>query len=67
MGDDAADLEPEEGYLLLQAVDFEGVADGLAVFLPGPRRSPEAVGEGVPVAQLATSAAFWGLLGAFVR
>ena len=66
LGDDAADLEPEEGYLLLQAVEFEGVADGLAVFLPGVGRV-EAVGEGVPVAQLATSAAFWELMVGFVR
>ena len=66
LGDDAADLEPEEGYLLLQAVEFEGVSDGLAVFLLGVGRV-EAVGEGVPVAQLATSAAFWGLMVGFVR
>ena len=65
LGDDAADLEPEEGYLLLQAVEFEGVADGLAVFLPGVG-GVEAVGEGVPVAKLATSAAFWGLMVGFV-
>ena len=66
LGDDAADLEPEEGYLLLQAVEFEGVADGLAVFLPGVG-GVEAVGEGVPVAQLAASAAFWGLMVGFFR
>ena len=64
MGDDTADLEADEGYLLLQAVEFEGVSDGLAVFLSGVG-GVEAVGEGVPVAQLAASAAFWGLLGAF--
>ena len=46
-------------------LSLKGVADGLAVFLPGVG-GVEAVGEGVPVAQLATSAAFWGLMVGFV-